>query len=393
MRTQKTYFQTIVYLFKTFLLVGASSFGGYSALVAVVQRLMVERDKAIENDAIIEGFSIASLLPGPVAVNTVTYIGYSLGGWLGAMVSMVAVLLPSMLLMIVLAFFYERYNYIVEINAFLSGVIPVVMAIIFAAAYKMAKKGFNSYKHVLILVIILALQILFKGYWVFIIGFALGGVSGLFLFKNKNAMLTNQPKVKYTIVHLIVSILLVVALGLNFIKLPTHNINVALATVFSGVSLTLFGGGYVMIPMLNNIIVLQKAWLSNTEFMNAIALGQITPGPILISATFIGYKLNGLWGAIIATVSIFFPSGLLMVLVSDTFKRFNQNRVWKSIFEGLKPVVVALILSSVVILGKSIENWWISGVIFLLSSILLIRYKINFLWLMIAAGIIGFFYS
>ena len=146
-----------------------------------------------------------------------------------------------------------------------------------------------------------------------------------------------------------------------------------------------------MIPMLNDIIVLQKAWLTDVEFMNAIALGQVTPGPILISATFIGYKLNGIWGAIIATIGIFLPSGLLMILVSDTLKKVDQNPGWRAIFEGLKPVIVALMLASIVVLGKSVENWLILGSIAAISVVLIIRYKVNFLWLIAVAGLLGIF--
>ena len=214
---------------------------------------------------------------------------------------------------------------------------------------------------------------------------------GFIFFKENNAPVSNVSKIHYKKTHLVVVVILLITVLLNFIEFPGDNINLSLASVFSGISLSLFGGGYVMIPMLNDIIVLQKGWLSNTEFMNAIALGQVTPGPILISATFIGYKLNGIWGAIIATVGIFLPSGLLMILVSDTLKKVDKNPGWRAIFEGLKPVIIALMLASIVVLGKPIENWWISGIIATISAVLIIRYKVNFLCLIGAAGLIGIF--
>jgi chromate transporter len=214
---------------------------------------------------------------------------------------------------------------------------------------------------------------------------------GFIFFKESKPPVSNVLKIHYKKTHLVVVVILLLTVLLNFIEFPGDNINLSLASVFSGISLSLFGGGYVMIPMLNDIIVLQKGWLSNTEFMNAIALGQVTPGPILISATFIGYKLNGIWGAIIATVGIFLPSGLLMILVSDTLKKVDENPGWRAIFEGLKPVIIALMLASIVVLGKPIENWWISGIIATISAVLIIRYKVNFLWLIGAAGLIGIF--
>lgn len=382
---------SLFFLFKSFLTVGASSFGGYAALVAVVQRILVERHKTIEDETIIKGFSIASLLPGPVAVNTVAYIGYSLAGWSGAFVSMSAVILPSMILMIVFAHLYVTYSTLPEISNFLAGVIPVVMALILSAAHNIGRKNLNNFKHYVILVLVLALQLLFQGYWTFILSFLIGGGLGFLFFKDSEPPVTKVSKVKFKKMHLVVMVILTITVLANFIELPGNNINLNLATVFSGISLSLFGGGYVMIPMLNDIIVLQKGWLTNTEFMDAIALGQVTPGPILISATFIGYKLNGIWGAIIATVGIFLPSGLLMILVSDTLKKIDQNPGWRAIFKGLKPVIVALMLASIVVLGKSIENWWLSGIIATISAVLIIRYKVNFLWLIGAAGLIGIF--
>ena len=174
---------SLFFLFKSFFIVGASSFGGYAALVAVVQRILVERHKTIDDDTIVKGFSIASFLPGPVAVNTVTFIGYSLAGWSGAFVSMFAVLLPSMVLMIVFAALYETYGALPQISNFLAGVIPVVMALIISVVYNMGKKNLKNGKHLVILVLVLVLQLFFKGYWTFILSFIIGGSLGYFFFK------------------------------------------------------------------------------------------------------------------------------------------------------------------------------------------------------------------
>jgi len=382
---------TLLFLFKSFLIVGATSFGGYAALVAVVQRILVERYKVIKDETIIKGFSIASILPGPVAVNTVTYIGYSLAGWAGAIVSMTAVVLPSMLLMIAFAILYETYSSLTILTNFLAGVIPVVIALILSAVYSIGKKNLLSLKHYIILIIVLVLQFTFHGYWTFIASFFIGGGLGFLFFRYTQPYRTNREKIKFRKIHLLVSGLLILTIMLNFIDIPTVNINLSLASVFSGISLTLFGGGYVMIPMLNDIIVLQNEWLTSTEFMDAIALGQVTPGPILISATFIGYKLSGIVGAVIATIGIFLPSGLLMILVSDRLKNIEQNSVWQAIFEGLRPVVVALMISSIIVLGVEVGNWWLSGPVGIISSILIIRYKVNFLWLIAVAGIFATF--
>lgn len=382
---------SILYLLKTFLVVGSSSFGGYSALVAVVRRLMVEKDKTIDDDTIVRGFSIASLLPGPVAVNTVTYIGYRLRGWSGALVAMVAVIFPSMVLMILLGHFYLMLHGRSQLQGFMTAIIPVVLAVILLVAIDMTKKNIRSRGHFIILGVVIILQFLIDGYWVFLASYLIGGILGYLFFRNQFTETSQIARPRLVVKHFFVIGILLLFLSLNFLPISFNNNVLEISRIFTKISLTLFGGGYVMIPMLNEMLVVQKSWLSNTEFVDAIALGQITPGPILISATFIGYKLSGLLGAIVATIGIFLPSGLLMVMVSEIFKTVEQRNTWRAIFEGLKPVVVGLIIYSLYILGQTIDQWWVSGSIFIVASILLFKYKINILWLIGVAGLVGAF--
>jgi chromate transporter len=166
-------------------------------------------------------------------------------------------------------------------------------------------------------------------------------------------------------------------------------INLKLAAVFSKISLSLFGGGYVMIPMLHSIIVGKYEWLNSTEFMDAITLGQITPGPILISATFIGYKIGGVSGAFLSTMAIFGPSAMLIIFIADIFKRATSNRYWLAILEGLKPVVVSFIISSLFILFEASSNVWFTFAVSVISAVLLIRFKVNYLYLILIFGVAG----
>jgi chromate transporter len=381
---------SLIYLIKTFLVVGASSFGGYSALISVVQDRLVERDKLISNKIIVEGFSLASVLPGPVAVNTVTYIGFSLRGWPGAMVSMVSVITPSFFLMIVLTHFYLLYGSIPEVASIMQGILPVVMGIIITAGYNMSKKNLKDWRQLFILAASLAIQFFFTGYFYYILSLVLGGLMGYLLFlKNipesrplKDSAPNRKRRAYWHLVFLLVIILTIVFQN-------SEIINLKLAAVFSKISLSLFGGGYVMIPMLHSIIVGKYEWLNSTEFMDAITLGQITPGPILISATFIGYKIGGVSGAFLSTMAIFGPSAMLIIFIADIFKRATSNRYWLAILEGLKPVVVSFIISSLFILFEASSNVWFTFAVSALSAVLLIRFKINYLYLILIFGIAG----
>jgi len=383
---------TLFYLFKSFLIVGATSFGGYSALISVVQNMLVERDKLISDKIIVEGFSLASVLPGPVAVNTVTYIGFRLRGWLGAMVSMVSVVTPSFILMVVLTHIYLLYGTIPEVASAMQGVLPVVMGVILATGYSMSKKNLKDWRQLMILFVSLVIQFYFKGYLFYVLSLVIGGLMGYVFFSRnipsgKKMMNKSNNKSRNKYWHLVFGLVIV----LTFVFQNSELINLKLAAAFSKISLTLFGGGYVMIPMLHSIIVEKYQWLNSTEFMDAIALGQITPGPILVSATFIGYKIAGLTGAVLSTLAIFCPSAMLIIFIADIFKRITNNRYWLAILEGLKPVVVSFIISSLFILFQASSNQWFTFGVALITAFLLLRFKLNYLYLIVVFGLVGLF--
>ena len=159
--------------------------------------------------------------------------------------------------------------------------------------------------------------------------------------------------------------------------------------IFSGLSLTLFGGGYVIIPIMENTFVNQLGWLTTKEFADGIALGQVTPGPIFISATFIGYKISGLTGAVIATISVFLPPAILMIALTEFIDKIKHSSGITAAFKGLRPAVIGMIFSAVITIGKSAEMEWSSLLIFLLILILSLKYKLNVAYLIPMAGLIG----
>jgi len=161
--------------------------------------------------------------------------------------------------------------------------------------------------------------------------------------------------------------------------------------IFAGISLSLFGGGYVMIPIMEVLFVKELHWLNNKEFIDAIAFSQATPGPILISATFIGYKIAGFGGALLATAAIFAPSVFLVILVSNIISKYQEKRFIKNLLGGIKVVVVGLIVvSAFQIIQHENFNWWLTGLL-LISFILNYKYKISPVYLVLAAVLLGIF--
>jgi chromate transporter len=393
---------TLRYLFFTFLKIGATSWGGFMALISVVQKRVVEKDKKIENELILEGISLASVLPGPIAFNVVTFIGYKLRGIKGALVSMAGIVLPSFLLMILLSFLYLSYGDIPSFNNFFAGILPAVAAIIISVAFNMAKKNISDTPQILIAVISVVIIVLSKAYISTLAIMLVSGISGYFLYyKTKEEKSDEQTNIHLTgktkfpgFIILSVLVACTVLIFIFPVILPENFKEIALLQrrimlSFSGMSLSLFGGGYVVIPAMQQVIVNSLGWLTNKEFTDAVAMGQVTPGPIFITATFIGYKVAGFWGALNATIAIFLPPGLLMIALSRFFDAIRKSVVISAVFKGLRPAIIGMIAAaSYTILAHS-DFSLVTGLLFCVFLILAIRYKADPVFLIPGAGIIG----
>lgn len=369
-------------------------------MVSVVQDQMVTKDKTIKNELILDGISLASVMPGPLAVNVVTYIGYHLYGIRGALLSMLAVILPSFILVLALSWSYFEYGMLPLVQNIFSGIMPAVVAIIIIVAIRMSKKSVTDFKQWGICILSGLLLIWLGGFFVTLGLIIAGGLTGVILY---NRSLSPQEfteispsKRKKGFPYLFLSIVgvVIIAILLAPIISPSGvqgfftDIR-KLMVVFSGMSLTLFGGGYVFIPAIQEAVVQNLHWLSVQEFTDGIAIGQITPGPILISATFIGYKVAGFWGAFIATIAIFLPSGVLMITGTHFLEKFKKSNLVKSIFMGLRPAVIGMIFAASFKIGQSIEINWQSIVIFLIIFLTNFKYNVNAAILIPVAGILG----
>jgi chromate transporter len=164
-----------------------------------------------------------------------------------------------------------------------------------------------------------------------------------------------------------------------------------LLSVFAGMSLLMFGGGYVFIPLLQQAVVENYGWVTQQEFIDAVALGQVTPGPILISATFIGFKVAGLAGAIVATIGMFGPSAVLTVLCARVLNRVKGSMNVQAVLRGVRAATAGMVFTAAILIGKSAAPGWISAALFISALIVLARYRIEAVWIVPTSGLIGFF--
>ena len=354
---------------------------------------------------VLDGISLASVLPGPIAVNVVTFIGYKLKGLSGAIVSMISIVIPSFLLLCILSFVYFQFGSLPSFDSVFNGIMPAVCAIILAVAFNISRKNIQDYKQVLIAVASGLILLIIGGFLSTFIIILVGGLLGALLYhkkysedstviENRKALPSRKIIMRFLIPLLLVIVVLVVLIVVIPIFLPEEGFSTlekmrSIALTFSGLSITLFGGGYVVIPAMHEIFVDNLKWLTSKEFADGIALGQVTPGPIYISAAFIGYKVHGFWGALIATVSVFLPAGLIMIISSKFLDFFKNSSLVKAVFKGLRPAVIGMIFSAAITIGRGIDLSWLTVVIFLLVLVLSVRFKVNVVYLIPASGIIG----
>lgn len=360
------------------------------SLIAMMRERMVTRDKSIEDDRISEGLALASMLPGPVAVNVVAYTGFFLCGISGALVSILAVLLPSFALVLALTILFLEAGSMIDVHSILLGIFPVVAGVIFSTGVSMGKKNCTQVFHFVIALAGFLSLLFLKGYWPILLVLLVAAIVGI-VFLKKSAS-SDIPVVARSWKPVLISAAAFVLFFLCIFLLHVPSTLLSLVKEFSAASLTLFGGGYVMVPILKTTLVDQLHWVSGEEFIYGISIGQVTPGPILISAVFFGYKMNGIVGAIIATISIFLPSALLMIILSNVFISLKHNRFIQAALSGIRPAVVGLILYSGLSLYQLMAdaNLYVSLVIAAVTFLLVFRYSVNTALLICAGAILGF---
>jgi len=385
-------------LFLTFLKIGSTAFGGFMALISIVQHYAVERKKLITPEDMLDGVSLATILPGPVAVNVVAYVGYRVRGLQGALVSASAVILPAFLLLLALSHAYFQFGQIPAVGRFFLGFVPAVSAIILVAAWNMGVKAVRGGIEAVIALSAAGLLLGIGGFWVSVAIVAASGLAGWLLFPGTApgpAAQANRPAPaarpekksggSASRLQGAVAIALPAAPVLGF----NSALLLKLAATFGGMSVLLFGGGYVFIPLIQRIVVDHYAWVTRQEFIDAVALGQVTPGPILISAAFIGYKVAGLAGATVATISIFTPPALLMLLCTRFLDRIKRSGGITAGLRGIRPAVIGMIAAAGVTVARTAPFTWISVLLFGAALVALLRFKVETAWIIPAAGIAG----
>jgi len=390
---------SLLSLFWIFIKIGSTAFGGFMALISVVKNYLVDREQLLTDDDMLDGISLATILPGPVAVNVVAYAGYRIRGISGAIICATAVILPSFLLILFLSYAYFTYGEIPAVNNIFKGILPAVAAIIVATSINMGRKALSGYIEVSIAILAMLTLIFIGGFYSTLIIIFSSGFIGWILFKKKPTS-SQSPEVHPEVLdstlkseHKLTSLFSLAGASIlvfiiTLVKSQTYIAAKLLAT-FAGMSVLLFGGGFVFIPLIQESVVETYQWVTHKEFIDAIAMGQITPGPILISATFIGYKVAGVFGAATATIGIFAPPAMIMLICTHYLQRLKESQNINAILKGVRCAVIGMIAAAAYVVSMSAETSLISVVIFIAAIIALLKFKLEVVWIIPASGIVG----
>ena len=406
---QKQEVVTLSYLFWTFLKIGGTAFGGFMSLIAVVESTVVQRRQLMTHEDMLDGISLAAVLPGPMAANVIAYVGYRICGAWGAVVTSISSLLPSYLALLGFSIYAKRFESIPAMEKAFMAFIPAMVAIILAAAWRMGKKTIKSVRNwrAISIAIVSALFLKFVGgFYITLLIVLVSGIVGYFWYREEvkaqtlsDAVAVSTPQSTLSKGDIIASfVFLSCFLILYILPLPFIGDDslARLFITFSGMSLLLFGSGYVFIPMIQELVVNTYGWITQPEFTNAIALGQLTPGPILISAAPIGYAVKGVLGSIVATIAIFLPPAMLMLTCSHLLQRIKQSLAIQAALKGIRPAVVGLIFIAGIAfaqpmleIGQSTITYLVTALIFVCSMLALLKWKAEVVLIIPISGAIG----
>ncbi|MCB9504218.1 MAG: chromate efflux transporter [Deferribacteres bacterium] len=367
---------------KLFFKLGVIAFGGPAAHIAMMQREVVQERKWMSEQHFLDLVGATNLIPGPNSTEMAIHCGYHHAGLKGLLLAGLTFILPATVITGGFAWGYATYHTVPQLAAFVFGMKPAVISIILMAVFQMSKKALKGWQLGVIgfAVIVMSLSGINE-----IAAILIGGVAGMLWLK----LGEKSPGTK--------ALVLPFLFKKSALLVPTGAVVVSAASlshlfwVFLKIGAVLFGSGYVLVAYLDGELVNHLGWLTEGELLDAIAIGQFTPGPVLSTATFIGYQIQGVWGAILATVGIFLPSFFFVAALNPLIPKLRQSK-WASAFlDAVNVSALGLMVAVTIKLGMAVLFDWKALVIAVLSVFVSFRYKkVSSAWVIIGGAVLGF---
>lgn len=364
-----------------FLWIGATAFGGPVAYLAIMQRETVRRRAWLDDQRFLDIAGATNLIPGPNATEMALYLGLIRAGWLGYATSGVLFIIPGMVATLALAWVYVTYGSLPEVGWVLYGVKPVVIAIIIQALWDLGRQAVKGPLTAIVGAAVVAFYLLGFNE----IALLFGGAAVVLLFH------TGRRLLKRGISALLVSPMLKIPLSvLSAGAVPFSQTTLFLS--FLKIGAVLYGSGYVLLAFFNSEFVERLGWLTHQQLLDAIAVGQVTPGPVATSATFVGYLMGGWHSALLATLAFFLPSFFFVALLSRILPWLRKSE-WSGVFlDGVNVAALGLVLGVTWQLGRAGVVDWFTIALAVIALFLVFRFKVNSVWLILGGALFGVVY-
>ena len=362
-----------------FFRLGATSFGGPAAYIAIMQRETVRHRHWLDDQGFLDLIGATNIIPGPNATEMAIYLGLVRAGWGGYVVAGLLFILPAMVATTAFAWAYVQYGSLPQIGWILYGVKPVVIAIIAQALWNLGRRGVKGVVTAVVGAAVLALYLL--GFNEIALLFAGAAVVMLF-YVGRNLWKRGAA-----------ALLPILPLSLFQIAgVPVPFSQAALFLSFLKIGAVLYGTGYVLLAFMNAEFVVRLGWLTSQQLLDAVAVGQVTPGPVSSSATFVGYLMGGWPSALLATLAMFLPSFVFVALISRLLPRLQKSRWTRSFLDGVNVASLGLMAGVTWQLGRAAVVDVFTIVLAAAALFLVFRTRVNSAWLILGGGLAGVAY-
>ncbi|MDH7499254.1 MAG: chromate efflux transporter [candidate division NC10 bacterium] len=371
-------------LFSSFLRLGITAFGG-PAMVAYIRRMAVEQKHWLDEATFRDGVALCQAIPGATAMQTSAYVGLRSRGVRGAAASFIGFGLPAFLLMVALSALYARHHTLPAVVSAFHGLRAIIVAIVAHATVSFGRRSLKEGRDVAVAALAAILFAFRVNPILVILLAALLGVALRARGLNPSPAIdsTRRAPSKRPV------LLLLVATGLGFLLLFLVNRDLFdLAALMSRIDLFAFGGGFASVPLMFHEIVEVRGWMDGTTFLDGIVLGQITPGPIVITATFVGYLLRGPLGALIATIGVFLPSFLILIGIVPHFDRLRTSSYFQNALNGSLCSFVGLLLTVTYRFAGNVE-WDGTRILLAIAALIALLLEVDILWVVLAGTAIS----
>ncbi|WP_236739159.1 chromate transporter [[Phormidium ambiguum] IAM M-71] len=374
--------QRLFELAAVFLRLGTIAFGGPAAHIAMMDDEVVKRRQWMSRETLLDLLGVTNLIPGPNSTELAIHIGYERGGWKGLFVAGTCFILPAMLIVWILAAIYDRYQTVPQVEWLLYGIKPVIIAIVLQAVWQLGKKAAKDVPT--IIAGIVAIAAYFAGLneilLLVIVGIAV--------------MLVKNWQRRGNFLGALILPLSGTFAQVGTVAATTDSVTwVNVFLFFLKIGSVLYGSGYVLLAFLQRDLVENNNWLTSQQLLDAIAIGQFTPGPVFTTATFIGYLLAGNAGAIAGTIGIFLPAFVFVWLVNPWVPKIRSSPWTSGFLDGVNVASLGLMAGVTWTLGRAALIDWLTVIVAIASAIAVFRFKVNSAWLVLAGAIVGFLFQ